>query len=92
MSMKEDRAREGKKARYRKMGFGPMMDRGDIDFGDKHPLTKKKLKNFKKKENPMFDERFYQQRKTQINKAGVSTKKMLTGGQAKIAAKAPPLG
>ena len=90
MSMKEDRAREGKKARYRKMGFGPMMDRGDIDFGDKHPLTKKKLKNFKKKENPMFDERFYQQRKTQINKAGVSTKKMLTGGQAKIAAKAPP--
>ena len=91
MSMKEDRAREGKKARYRKMGFGPAMDRGDIDFKDKHPLTKKRLKNFKKKDDsPMSDERFYQQRKAQINKAGVSTKKMLTGGQAKIAAKAPP--
>ena len=91
MSMKEDRAREGKKARYRKMGFGPAMDRGEIDFGDKHPLTKKRLKNFKKKDDaPMSDERFYQQRKAQINKAGVSTKKMLTGGQAKIAAKAPP--
>ena len=91
MSMKEDRAREGKKARYRKMGFGPMMDKGEIDFGDKHPLTKKRLKNFKKKDDaPMSDERFYQQRKAQINKAGVSTKKMLTGGQAKIAAKAPP--
>ena len=91
MSMKEDRAREGKKARYRKMGFGPMMDRGDIDFGHKHPLTKKKLKNFKKKDDaPMSDERFYQQRKAEIGKAGLKASKMLTGGQAKIAAKAPP--
>ena len=39
--MQEDREREGKKAKYRKMGFGPAMDRGVIDFGDKHPLTKK---------------------------------------------------
>jgi len=71
MSMKEDRAREGKKARYRKMGFGPAMDRGDIDFGDKHPLTKKRISNFKKKENPMADERFYQQRKKKLTDAGV---------------------
>ena len=49
MAMKEDRAREGKKAKYRKMGFGNMMDSGEINFGDKHPLTKKRLKNFKKK-------------------------------------------
>ena len=91
MSMKEDRAREGKKARYRKMGFGPMMDSGEIDFGDKHPLTKKRLKNFKKKDDaPMSDERFYQQRKAEINKAGLKASKMLTGGQAAIAAKAPP--
>ena len=91
MSMKEDRAREGKKARYRKMGFGPMMDKGEIDFGDKHPLTKKRLKNFKKKDDaPMSDERFYQQRKAEIGKAGLKASKMLTGGQAKIAAKAPP--
>jgi len=89
--MKEDRAREGKKARYRKMGFGPMMDKGEIDFGDKHPLTKKRLKNFKKKDDaPMSDERFYQQRKAEIGKAGLKASKMLTGGQAKIAAKAPP--
>ena len=72
MSMKEDRAREGKKARYRKMGFGPAMDRGDIDFGDKHPLTKKRLKNFKKKENPMADERFYQTAKKRLMDSGIS--------------------
>ncbi len=72
MSMKEDRAREGKKARYRKMGFGPAMDRGVINFGDKHPLTKKRISNFKKKDDsPMSDERFYQQRKKKLTDAGV---------------------
>jgi hypothetical protein len=76
MSMKEDRAREGKKAQYRKMGFGPAMDRGDIDFGDKHPLTKKRLKNFKKKENPMADERFYQTAKKRLMDSGISAKKI----------------
>ena len=30
--MKEDRAKEGKKAQYRKMGFGKMMDKGEIKF------------------------------------------------------------
>ena len=30
--MKEDRAKEGKKAKYRKMGFGKMMDKGEIKF------------------------------------------------------------
>jgi hypothetical protein len=76
MSMKEDRAREGKKAQYRKMGFGPAMDRGDIDFGDKHPLTKKRLKNFKKKENPMADERFYQTAKKRLMDSGISAKEI----------------
>ena len=30
--MKEDRIKEGKKAKYRKMGFGKMMDSGEIKF------------------------------------------------------------
>jgi len=76
MSMKEDRAREGKKAKYRKIGLGPAMDRGDIDFGDKHPLTKKRLKNFKKKENPMADERFYQTAKKRLMGYGISANKI----------------
>ena len=81
--MKEDRAREGKKAKYRKMGFGDMMDSGEIDFGDKHPLTKKRLKNFKKKEDsPMSDERFFQQRKDALKKSGVKVEKFLKGGRA----------
>jgi hypothetical protein len=97
--MKEDRAREGKKARYRKMGFGPMMDKGEIDFGDKHPLTKKRLKNFKKKENPMEEERFNAGFRAKMKKAGFKDSEIgdtrlkaggLSGGQAKIAAKAPP--
>ena len=76
MSMKEDRAREGKKAKYRKIGLGPAMDRGDIDFGDKHPLTKKRLKNFKKKKNPMADERFYQTAKKRLMGSGISANKI----------------
>src|SRR6056300_1072839 len=99
MSMKEDRAREGKKARYRKMGFGPMMDSGEIDFGDKHPLTKKRLKNFKKKENPMADERFNAGFRAKAKKAGLKDSEIgdtrlkgggMSTGQKKLAAKAPP--
>src|SRR6056300_330864 len=99
MSMKEDRAREGKKARYRKMGFGPMMDKGEIDFGDKHPLTKKRLKNFKKKENPMADERFNAGFRAKAKKAGLKDSEIgdtrlkgggMSTGQKKLAAKAPP--
>ena len=71
MAMKEDRAREGKKAQYRKKGFGNMMDSGEIDFGDKHPLTKKRLKNFKKKENPMAEERFNAAFRDRAKKAGL---------------------
>jgi hypothetical protein len=81
--MQEDRAREGKKAKYRKMGFGDMIDSGEIDFGDKHPLTKKRLKNFKKKEDsPMSDERFFQQRKEALKKSGVKVEKFSKGGRA----------
>ena len=32
--MKEDRAREGAKANYRKMGFGKLIDDGTIDFSE----------------------------------------------------------
>ena len=39
--MKEERAREGKKAAYRKMGFGKMMDSGEIKFKKKGGMAKK---------------------------------------------------
>ena len=61
MAMKEDRAREGKKAQYRKMGFGDMMDSGEIDFGDKHPLLKAKKENQNKKTKTLL-ERFSRRR------------------------------
>ena len=32
--MKDDRAREGAKANYRKMGFGKLIDDGTIDFSN----------------------------------------------------------
>ena len=32
--MKDDRAREGAKANYRKMGFGKLIDDGTIDFSE----------------------------------------------------------
>ena len=32
--MKDDRAREGLKSKYRKMGFGKMIDSGEIDFSN----------------------------------------------------------
>ena len=60
--MKEDRAREGKKAAYRKMGFANLMKDGTIDFGDK----KEKQKNY---ENPMKEERFQTTRQADIAKA-----------------------
>ncbi len=71
MAMKEDRAREGKKAQYRKKGFGNMMDSGEIDFGDKHPLLKAKKEKQKKYENPMKDERFNAAFRDRAKKAGL---------------------
>jgi hypothetical protein len=32
--MKDDRAREGLKSKYRKMGMGKMIDSGEIDFSE----------------------------------------------------------
>ena len=99
MAMKEDRAREGKKAQYRKMGFGPMMDSGEIDFGDKNPLLKAKKEKQKKYQNPKKDERFNAAFRSRMKKAGFKDSEIgdtrlkkggLSGGQAKIAAKAPP--
>ena len=66
--MAEDRALEGKKAAYRKMGFGKMMDSGEIDFGDKHPLLKSKKEKMKKYEHPMKEERFQRTRQEAIAK------------------------
>tara|TARA_E500000318_G_scaffold25485_1_gene25474 strand:- start:24 stop:617 length:594 start_codon:yes stop_codon:yes gene_type:complete len=68
--MKEDRAREGKKAQYKKMGFGDLMKDGTIDFGDKHPILKAKKEKRKKYENPKKDERFNQAFKDRMKKAG----------------------
>jgi hypothetical protein len=42
MSTKEAREKEAKKLKYRKMGFGPMMDSGEIDFGDGKKSSKKR--------------------------------------------------
>ena len=66
--MQEDRAREGKKAQYKKMGFGDMIKSGKIDFGDKHPLLKAKKEKQKKYENPMKEERFQTTRQADIAK------------------------
>ena len=99
MAMKEDRAREGKKAQYRKMGFGPMMKSGEIDFGDKHPLLKAKKEKQKNYQNPKKDERFNAAFRARMKKAGLKDSEIgdtrlkiggLSGGQKKIAAKAPP--
>jgi len=93
MAMKEDRAREGKKAQYRKMGFGPMMKSGEIDFGDKHPLLKAKKEKQKKYQNPKKDERFNAAFRSRMKKAGLKDSEIgdtrlkiggLTGGQAKL--------
>ena len=99
MAMKEDRAREGKKAQYRKMGLGPMMKSGEIDFGDKHPLLKAKKEKQKNYQNPKKDERFNAAFRARMKKAGLKDSEIgdtrlktggLSGGQKKIAAKAPP--
>ena len=54
--MKEDRAKEGKKAQYRKMGFGKMMDKGEIKFADGGYITKKKKPSWitKKETKPKY--------------------------------------
>ena len=70
MAMKEDRAREGKKAQYKKMGFGDLMKDGTIDFGDKNNHFKTKKEKQKKYENPKKDERFNQAFKDRMKKAG----------------------
>ena len=51
--MKEDRAKEGKKAQYRKMGFGKMMDKGEIKFAKGGSALKpvKPSQRFKKTSN-----------------------------------------
>ena len=89
MSMKEDRAREGKKAQYRKMGLGPMMKSGEIDFGDKHPLLKAKKEKQKKYENPKKDERFNQAFRDRMKKAGfkdseIGDTRLAKGGRATL--------
>jgi hypothetical protein len=86
MSTKEAREKEAKKLKYRKMGFGPMMDSGEIDFGDgkKSSLRKEKgaeiggeagfkFMNEKKKsfEHPMAEERFQQTAKARLKKSGL---------------------
>jgi hypothetical protein len=59
-AMAEDRAMEGKKAAYKKMGFEDMMKSGEIKF----PGSKKK----RTRENPMKEERFQRTRQSAIAK------------------------
>ena len=85
--MQEDRAREGKKAQYKKMGFGDMIKSGEIDFGDKHPLLKAKKEKQKKYENPKKDERFNESFKDRMKKAGfkdseIGDTRLAKGGRA----------
>jgi hypothetical protein len=65
MSTKEAREKEAKKLKYRKMGFGPMMDSGEIDFGDGKKSSKKSF------EHPMAEERFQQTAKARLKKSGL---------------------
>ena len=87
--MKEDRAREGKKAQYKKMGFGDLIKDGTIDFGDKHPLLKAKKEKQKKYENPKKDERFNQSFKDRMKKSGfkdseIGDTRLAKGGRAML--------
>ena len=59
-AMAEDRAMEGRKAAYKKMGFEAMMKSGEIKF----PGQDKK----RTRENPMKEERFQRTRQSQIAK------------------------
>jgi len=59
-AMAEDRAMEGRKAAYKKMGFEAMMKSGEIKF----PGQNKK----RTRENPMKEERFQRTRQSQIAK------------------------
>jgi len=86
--MKEDREREGRKAQYKKMGFGDLMKEGTIDFGDKHPILKKKKEKQKKYENPKKDERFNKAFKDRMKKMGLGDiagdSRLAKGGRAML--------
>lgn len=83
MSTKENREKEAKKLKYKKMGFSKMIDSGEIDFkdGKKSSLRKEKgaeiggeagfkFMNEKKKsfEHPMKEERLQQTAKARLKK------------------------
>jgi hypothetical protein len=82
-AMAEDRAMEGRKAAYKKMGFEAMMKSGEIKF----PGQNKK----RTRENPMKEERFQRTRQSQIakvvGKENVSdprkVERKMVGGMAK---------
>ena len=82
-AMAEDRAMEGRKAAYKKMGFEAMMKSGEIKF----PGQDKK----RTRENPMKEERFQRTRQSQIakvvGKENVSdprkVERKMVGGMAK---------
>jgi hypothetical protein len=65
MSTKEAREKEAKKLKYKKMGFGEMIDSGEIDFGDGKKSSKKSF------EHPMAEERFQQTAKARLKKSGL---------------------
>jgi hypothetical protein len=86
MSTKENREKEAKKLKYKKMGFSKMIDSGEIDFkdGKKSSLRKEKgaeiggeagfkFMNEKKKsfEHPMKEERLQQTAKARLKKSGL---------------------
>ena len=68
--MKEERWREGTKAAYIKKGGGKLIKDGTIDFGDKHPILKKKAEKRKNYEHPMKMERWMATQIERLKKAG----------------------
>ena len=65
MSTKENREKEAKKLKYKKIGFSKMMDSGEIDFGDGKKSSKKSF------EHPMAEERFQQTARARLKKSGL---------------------
>ena len=65
MATKENREKEAKKLKYKKMGFSKMMDSGEIDFEDGKKSSKKSF------EHPMKEERFQQTAKARLKKSGL---------------------
>jgi len=75
MSTKENREKEAKKLKYKKIGFSKMMDSGEIDFGDGKKSSKKSF------EHPMAEERFQQTARARLKNQDWKIQKLATQEQ-----------